>query len=91
MAHHITYYWKNQTFKAFKKFEGLIDAWESSDRFAGSRIAKGDYLYSVTNLNGEMYLIAGLKVKDIISDEDFRKMCHDTLAGLFKATHHLSV
>ena len=55
--HHFTFYWKNTTFTDSKRYEGLLDAWESGDQFAGCKISKEDYVYSVTILKGDLFLL----------------------------------
>ena len=82
MPRYFTHYWKNSTWEFTRRLSGPDETLDhvADNRFVERGVGRGDYIYAVTNMQGELYLLGRLRVGRVCDrDEAARALGTDDL------------
>lgn len=89
MPRYFTHYWQNDIIKNHKEWEGQpLDHTAGSD-FRARGVKAGDLIYIVTNLKGQLHVLARMEVGKICGPEEAAAALNEDPSELWNAPEHI--
>lgn len=89
MPRYFTHYWKNETWENERRVSGRQDPLDhvADNKFVTRGVESGDFLYPVTIMDGELYLLGRLQVGKVCNFHEAARILGTN--DLWDATDHL--
>jgi predicted HNH restriction endonuclease len=89
MPRYFSHYWPNDIIKKYKEWEGQPLDHTASNEFRTRGVKAGDLIYLVTNLKGQLHVLARMEVAKICGPEEAAAALNDDPRELWNATDHI--